>query len=179
MIQRLKLFPALMLAGVLAISFNATAQAATSTGGSDFGIINTPFSKSFSGNVTGMGSFVDDYLFSISSAAKLKGVVASFGFDDENGIQNLKVSLLSGQNVNPLVVNTFNYGATDTVIHFTDGIPSGPYKLEVTGDLIGSQNGSYGGNFNVSAVPEPKTYGMLLLGVGFLVVAARRKSNNI
>lgn len=47
-------------------------------------------------------------------------------------------------------------------------------------DALGT-NDSYGGsldNVNVSAVPEPETYGMMLAGLGLMGLMARRRKNN-
>jgi PEP-CTERM motif len=51
---------------------------------------------------------------------------------------------------------------------------TGPLTLVVSGNVTG-QVASYGGNFTVTAVPEPATYGMLAGGLGVLAFAARRR----
>lgn len=59
---------------------------------------------------------------------------------------------------------------------------AGPFSITVTGTAsgigIGSDSASYSGTLNVTAVPEPGTYAMMLAGlaaVGF--IAARRPRN--
>lgn len=54
---------------------------------------------------------------------------------------------------------------------------TGPLTLVVNGVANVKAGGtvSYGGDFNVSAVPEPATYGMLVGGMGVLAFAARRR----
>ncbi len=49
------------------------------------------------------------------------------------------------------------------------------FSLEVTADCCGSG----GMDWNVSAVPEPETYAMLLAGLGILGFAARRKQQKV
>ncbi|MFM2088631.1 MAG: hypothetical protein RLZZ237_3500 [Pseudomonadota bacterium] len=48
-----------------------------------------------------------------------------------------------------------------------------PLVLTITGISRGIT--SYGGNFNIVAVPEPATYGMLLAGLGLIGYAVRRR----
>lgn len=56
-----------------------------------------------------------------------------------------------------------------------------PYSLKVGGSVLAksanSTNG-YGGSVSVSPVPEPKTYAMLLAGLGLLAFTARRRKSN-
>jgi hypothetical protein len=59
-------------------------------------------------------------------------------------------------------------------------LTSGAYGFEITGNtLLSNKGGSYGGNLSLTLtpVPEPETYGMLLVGLGLLGFTARRKSN--
>lgn len=59
---------------------------------------------------------------------------------------------------------------------------SNPYSLLVNGTvtaLSAAPNG-YGGSISVSPVPEPKTYAMLLAGLGLIgITALRRKPNTM
>ncbi|WP_189442097.1 FxDxF family PEP-CTERM protein [Pseudoduganella dura] len=57
----------------------------------------------------------------------------------------------------------------------------GPLVLTVHGDvpgLAGGASASYAGTINISAVPEPQTYGMLLGGMGILAWLSRRRIPN-
>src|SRR5450830_1071738 len=50
----------------------------------------------------------------------------------------------------------------------------GSYVLEIAGKVTGSTRGNYNGTLNVSPVPEPETYGMMLAGLALVGVVARR-----
>ena len=50
----------------------------------------------------------------------------------------------------------------------------GPLVLTISG-VIGADGGSYAGNINLLAVPEPETYGMMLGGLALLGYMTRRR----
>ncbi len=57
---------------------------------------------------------------------------------------------------------------------------AGSYELVIKGNLLGGHvDGSYAGNFTVSAIPEPETYAMLLAGLGLLGFMSRRRKENV
>jgi hypothetical protein len=52
----------------------------------------------------------------------------------------------------------------------------GSYVLEIAGKVTGTTRGNYEGTLNISPVPEPETYGMMLMGLAMVGVVARRKA---
>jgi hypothetical protein len=73
-------------------------------------------------------------------------------------------------------------GATQVGATYSGGLtPSytsllaGDYTLKITGDADGNFGGLYGLNLAVTPVPEPATYGMMMVGVGLLALTARRR----
>jgi PEP-CTERM motif len=53
------------------------------------------------------------------------------------------------------------------------------FGIYVVGSLInGASSGNISGNVNISPVPEPKTYAMMLAGLGLLAFTARRRKTN-
>ena len=74
-------------------------------------------------------------------------------------------------------------GTSTSSLSFTGGAAPGSYQLNVAGTSTGT-SGSYAGNIglktvNVSAIPEPETYAMMLAGLGLLGFSARRRINNV
>lgn len=49
------------------------------------------------------------------------------------------------------------------------------YYVEVKGDILSANGSVYGGTLNVSVVPEPETYALMLAGLGMLGLVRRRK----
>ena len=161
-----------------ALSFSTSASAATVI--EDFGNIGTNFSSEF-GHTVKPGSFIDDFTFSFtegsafSSAASAKVLKANI----KPGISDFTAFLIGPNSYSQKFLVSSAPGAAYKSLELElDYLKPGSYKLETSGTAAAT-GGSYAGTFSVSAVPEPKTYGMLLLGLGLVVVATRRKSNNI
>lgn len=55
-------------------------------------------------------------------------------------------------------------------------LAGGPHRIDITGTSAGSA--SYGGTVTFAAVPEPATWGMLILGFGLIGGALRSRRKN-
>ncbi|TWI65113.1 putative secreted protein with PEP-CTERM sorting signal [Pseudoduganella lurida] len=140
-----------------------------------------------------MSSFAADQSVTVdlTDAVTFKGVGTLFDGGSDTitftglnaGVYNIIIDL-TGQNI------SFNAGATtlNGVAGLAVDASQGKYKflgveatnespfiLELAGAVTGAK-AAYTGVVNVSAVPEPTTYGMLLGGLGIMGFLARRKA---
>jgi len=145
-----------------------------------------------SGNVTfGMthfaGSYVDDFLFSISSAmlghaSGTAAVGTAWALPDpvdNYAISDIKFFMVNPDSSHTDIATTFNPATLR--FHANGPLAAGIYGIEVTGmTTLPATGGSYAGNLNVmtTPVPEPATYLMLAVGVGLLGLTRRDKAQD-
>ena len=115
-----------------------------------------------------VASFTDYYTFSLSNARDVVGGTLTLNFGPWFDVDIFSVSL-SGSGISGWL--------TDTVA--SDGfafanIASGNYTLAVNGNVTGMFGGAYSGVI-AGAVPEPEAYAMMLVGLGMVGWAARRR----
>ena len=163
---------AIGLATVLAFAGQANADQAF-----NLGTLAVNSSAALAGNVKA-GSFTDSFYFTVANSSVNAAITSiSYGLV---GISDLNISLfqgstplLSGFSQTIQVVPGVNLSGAGFLPY---SISAGDYTLQVTG-IGSSQGGSFGGNLNVVAVPEPTESALMLSGIALLgFIAARRKS---
>lgn len=135
-------------------------------------------------------NFYDDFEFTMpgASAGSLTASAVSISFANVFGISNLQARLY------PVTTGLTTGGAPGLVTAWTAPTNSGGttvtvstfdspkyltagtmYTLEIRGNVFGP-TGSYGGNLNISAVPEAESWALAFVGLGLLgAVASRRR----
>lgn len=115
-------------------------------------------------------SFSDIFDFTMPSAAT--GGSSSTISIIADGINFTNFALMQGLNT---IVSGSGLGSV-TLNNFTFASGLNPYSLHVDGTTTAANgNAGYAGSIRVSPVPEPKTYAMLLAGLGLLAFTARRR----
>jgi len=183
---------AAVLATVLACAGAAAASTQTVVQSSDYGTLSQPYTQGFSLSLAPMDAgdvFLSDYGFSIDASSSFSSAVLTFDLGTTFQISDLTVSLLSGSawsasvpsdlsasqiadRDSRIVASASGSSLTQSIAQITLG--PGSYVVEISGQVTGTNGGSYGGVLNVSAVPEPTGFALALAGFGLLAIARRR-----
>ncbi len=131
-----------------------------------------------------VGFFDDDYTFLMPNAVQslLGGAVTISGFGpaapffntvfDNFVLTNVTTNTVIGSGVGG-TLSTFNFAVPQANLGDT-------FKLHLDGHIINpNQTATYSGSIQVSPVPEPETYAMLLVGLGLVGFAARRRTTTL
>ncbi len=166
---------------VWGLSAGAASSATTVISFTDNTLSGGGFEATFGTNPV-LGAFVDHFTFSPTAAMAGSGggsLISGFGFTGPSVLftsydlidTTAAVTVASGVLFPiPSFTGVIAFSALDTTHEF---------DLVVTGDLAPNFNsGSYTGNLSISPVPEPETYAMLLVGLGLIGFAARRRNRN-
>ena len=155
----------------------------------DLGAQSAPVSLTFMDSfLSPQNQFYDDYLFTMAPGS-VDTVASTISLGNLFGINNLQARLYSGT-VTTTGVPTGLLEAWSTAIQITGTgysgtmavinpitLGAGSYVLEIRGDVVGTNGGSYAGTLNISPVPEPQEWALLLAGLGLIgFVATRRRT---
>lgn len=162
---------ALMAQGVMAADVSHPDTVLDLSGSAD------TFGQKFTGGNAG-NSFAERYTFTLSSASSIFADTFSSSGNAKNGLDILGLSLF---NADGLVAKgtLLSTGKTDQWELSTAPLAAGSYFLLVSGTVLSNASGTYTGSLNVSAVPEPATYGMMLGGLALVgALASRRRKSS-
>jgi hypothetical protein len=145
---------------------------------SEYGILTGNFGNAFTGNLKNK-TFLDTYNFNFTGLSDLDAAVTSIATSTKLDLDITSFNLYAG---NSLIASGLSgsTGKIDLRTITETSLGGGQYSLQVGGKILGTLGGSYGGNINVSPVPEPETWGMMVAGIGALgFMARRRKSGKV
>jgi len=164
-----------LLTAIALAAAAVTASAADYELTTNLNLVNTKnFGNAFNGTEYYGKTFLDTYNFEFLSQSDLDAVVTSIA---TRNIFDLNITSFDLYNSAGLVLNGSqeNSGGLDLWLLSGLALDGGKYSLKVGGSILGTAGGSYGGNINVSPVPEPETYAMLGIGLAVIGYAGRRR----
>lgn len=133
------------------------------------------------GNTSVIGAFSDNFFFELPSAVLSQDIGASVisGWGPRTAASNVEFDAFELFNPSGVSIASGPFGSDISRFQaLNEPAGLGTYRLNVQGHLTGPAGfGDYAGTLSVSPVPEPETYAMLLVGLGLLGFAARRRSN--
>ena len=139
--------------------------------------LTTAFMASAQANVATIGSSFDDTIY----------VAKSTGFFEKaydfvlSSTGNITYSVSEVETLPLFNINFLNFGLYDSNLNLlssSSNLASGTYTLLVSGKSVGTAGGLFNLKYNVAAVtavPEPETNALMLVGLGLIGFIARRK----
>ena len=169
----------------LAIGLTSISASAALT---NYGGVTLPFSQSYGHTFSALesGLFSDTYQFSFATASgTFNTIAATIDLAGILHITGLDARLYHGTTASgPAMVQgwTTPLGSGEVTVINPVALAGDTYTLEIRGTVSGSAGGSYGGALNiaigdVTAVPEPESYALMLAGLAMIggMVVRRRK----
>jgi len=160
--------------GLLLAAAAATVQADNLTTNVNLGGSATEQSAAFGVTHIEKGSFVDTFNFTPSNGNYLVDAsLVTIGFTPAADV-NFDFAIINGNYMTLTGPGIFEYG------YLVPTAIAGPLVLTVIGSVdapgaMGPASASYSGTLNISAVPEPEGYAMLLAGLGVAGLAGCRR----
>ena len=169
----------LAAAGAMALAGMATSANAATTVTSTLpspAVLTPPASAAFSSVISGgPGTFSDSFMFTIAGSPGQYPTDAQLSTLLLNGSQNINFTSITLDGMSVFTKTSTDPAPETWAILVPVLLAAGNHTINVAGNLIGP-NGSYSGTINVqAAVPEAKTWGMMLLGFGAMGLAIRRR----
>ena len=127
-------------------------------------------------------TFEHEYLFNLSGTVDALATAVSNDALTKFNIDGGKVELFMSNGdinyTNDVSMGSFAFDSTATNSTFSS-LLAGDYYYQVTGAVMGNKGGGYQLFSEVTPVPEPETYAMLLVGLGLVgFMVRRRKTDN-
>ncbi|MHB1188793.1 FxDxF family PEP-CTERM protein [Thiobacillus sp.] len=167
---------------MLALALAGAMGSAAAVGPGDLGNL-TGLTVNIGNSFTAGATFNDEYIFDIMPESATVGTAVTINLDipqfdgQEFAIKDFAVAFKDS--LNNIIVSDFQTSLTDYTLSVFANLPAAlDYKFVVSGNVIGTLGGSYGGVLQAVPVPEAKTYAMMFAGLGLvgLTVLRRRQA---
>lgn len=169
----------------------------TFTGSVATGFVSQDGTPVVTATIGGLNYFYDDFVFNLPLAPQAKFDAAAVTIDMGSflGLQNFSARLYKlDAGLNSLTTGLPSSGtpvqswtssallapgvAGTTVLFLNVALQAGAsYALEFRGTITGNYGGSYGGSLNITPVPEPSTYAIVLTALGVMGLVSRRRTH--
>jgi len=164
------------LAGFLAVG---SANAAPTVKAS-WGIHDDPAEHASVSFLPSAGLFDHVFTFNLTGWNDLVSIAVTNDFSKYNingaSLQFWKETSIDGNYTNDLSLGSFSFDSIAVGADFGN-IGPGNYYYEIKGSVVGLKGGTYTVDSYITAVPEPETYAMLLVGLGLVGCTLRSKRN--
>lgn len=158
------------------LAYGAQAAPITSTSALVFDSDTSDFGAKY-GISAYQQSFEASYTFSYGGMFDLSGAVISIALKNVSGL-NITSFTLSGNGQTYTGTGSSSGGVTIYTLN-ASSLAAGNYTLTVSGAVTGTTGGSFGGNLNISAVPEASSLAMMLAGLGLVAGFALRRQRKL
>lgn len=175
------MFKKAAIAGALAasVAVAAPAQAATYVGAINLNIGNCAVTCSgFFGNGAGVPSFDDYFGVALPNSGAVASQIGEITVRGDVAFTSVFLKEVATGNIfNFSVSNTGGSGKVSTAQLLPVGpLAAGAYELYIAGTNSVAGN-AYSGSITLSAVPEPATWALFILGFGAMGYAMRRRNS--
>ncbi len=154
-----------------------TGSTTASTGVAAWGL-NLGDSATFGGGVTTLGAFTHSFSFTLDALSEASSTVTSIllaGKDIDFTSIDLDGNLYSGCNDGVLPCTTADSFKIDAL-----ALGAGAHTITINGNRLGAGgSASYSGTLEVAAIPEPATWGMLMVGFGLVGAGMRSRRRQV
>jgi hypothetical protein len=153
----------------------------------------------YNNSLTSTKTFFDDFVFTIPTGSSLYSISASLNTSNFTGISAFTQSLYSGGitgtsfstvGANPLLASNLIGSPALNTLTFSN-LAAGTYTLQFSGIVAAATTtkvlgfpvtvptiGAYASLISVSAVPEPESFAMLIIGLGLIGATVNRRKIN-
>ena len=133
----------------------------------------TDFGSSFTNNQKN-NFFADQFTFSIAAPQVMESFLSSISSSASNGLTITDFAVRNAGGVVGQGVQE-STGTIDLWSIYGVTLTPGSYFLQVNGYVNANTGASFGANVNLTPVPEPETWAMMLGGLSVLGALARRR----